>query len=178
MTKRSLFVLLLATVLIACNEKKDPTEAKIDELISQMTLQEKIGQMNQLTGSGLSDNMKAQVKNGTVGSILNETDPEIVNELQRIAVEETRLGIPLIFARDVIHGFKTIFPIPLGQAASWNPEIAEEGARISAIEATASGIRWTFAPMIDISRDPRWGRIADTTTDLRAVFSCSICILS
>jgi beta-glucosidase len=162
MTKRSLFVLLLATTLIACNEKKDPTEAKIDKLISQMTLQEKIGQMNQLTGSGLSDNMKAQVKNGTVGSILNETDPEIVNELQRIAVEETRLGIPLIFARDVIHGFKTIFPIPLGQAASWNPEIAEEGARISAIEATASGIRWTFAPMIDISRDPRWGRIAES----------------
>ena len=162
MTKRSLFVLLLATTLIACNEKKDPTEAKINKLISQMTLQEKIGQMNQLTGSGLSDDMKTQVKNGTVGSILNETDPEIVNELQRIAVEETRLGIPLIFARDVIHGFKTIFPIPLGQAASWNPEIAEEGARVSAIEATASGIRWTFAPMIDISRDPRWGRIAES----------------
>lgn len=97
-----------------------------------------------------------------MGSILNQVDPRIVNELQRTAIEESRLGIPLIFARDVIHGFKTIFPIPLGQAASWNPEIAEEGARISAIEASACGIRWTFAPMIDISRDPRWGRIAES----------------
>jgi beta-glucosidase len=126
MTKRSLFVLLLATVLIACNEKKDPTEAKIDELISQMTLQEKIGQMNQLTGSGLSDDMKTQVKNGVVGSILNETDPEIVNELQRIAVEETRLGIPLIFARDVIHGFKTIFPIPLDKRPVGIPKLQKK----------------------------------------------------
>lgn len=150
------------TLFTACKNEKTDVEARINAIMSQMTLQEKIGQMNQLTGSGLTEDMKGQIKNGTVGSILNEIDPEIINELQRIAVEESRLGIPLIFARDVIHGFKTIFPIPLGQAASWNPEVAEEGARISAIEATASGIRWTFAPMIDISRDPRWGRIAES----------------
>ena len=127
-----------------------------------MTLQEKIGQMNQLTGMGLSKNMKESVKTGKVGTILNELNVEVVNELQRIAVEESRLHIPLIVARDVIHGFKTIFPIPLGQAASWNPEVAEEGARVAAMEASATGIRWTFAPMIDVSRDPRWGRIAES----------------
>lgn len=118
--------------------------------------------MNQLTGMGLSKNMKESVKTGKVGTILNELNVEVVNELQRIAVEESRLHIPLIVARDVIHGFKTIFPIPLGQAASWNPEVAEEGARVAAMEASVTGIRWTFAPMIDVSRDPRWGRIAES----------------
>lgn len=137
-------------------------EKRIDELVSQMTLQEKIGQMNQLTGMGLSKNMKESVRTGQVGTILNELNVNVVNELQRIAVEESRLHIPLIVARDVIHGFKTIFPIPLGQAASWNPEVAEEGARVAAEEASATGIRWTFAPMIDVSRDPRWGRIAES----------------
>ncbi len=156
------FLIIFIVLLSACNQKKDNIESRIDAILSKMTLLEKIGQMNQLSGSGLSDDMKTQVKNSAVGSILNQVDPRIVNELQRIAIEESRLGIPLIFARDVIHGFKTIFPIPLGQAASWNPEIAEEGARISAIEATSCGIRWTFAPMIDISRDPRWGRIAES----------------
>lgn len=162
MIKHSIILALLTIVLAACHQTKDSTESKINSILSKMTLLEKIGQMNQLSGSGLSDDMKTQVKNSAVGSILNQVDPRIVNELQRIAIEESRLGIPLIFARDVIHGFKTIFPIPLGQAASWNPEIAEEGARISAIEASACGIRWTFAPMIDISRDPRWGRIAES----------------
>lgn len=118
--------------------------------------------MNQLTGTGLSDDMVGMVKGGVVGSILNEVDAKTINELQRIAVEESRLGIPLIFARDVIHGFKTIFPIPLGQAASWNPEIVEKAAAVAAEEASSVGIRWTFAPMIDISRDPRWGRIAES----------------
>lgn len=153
---------VLVLMLSGCAKQKDLQEQKIDDLLARMTLQEKIGQLNQLTGSGLSDDMKTQIKEGKVGSILNEVDVKIVNELQRIAVEETRLGIPLIFARDVIHGYKTIFPIPLGQAASWNPQLAEDGARISAVEATACGIRWTFAPMIDITRDPRWGRIAES----------------
>ena len=90
---------------------------------------------------------------------MNEINPDIVNVLQKVAVEESRLGIPLIFGRDVIHGYKTIFPIPLGQAASWNPEIVENAARVAAEEASSDGIRWTFAPMVDISRDPRWGRI-------------------
>ncbi|HEY5591924.1 MAG TPA: beta-glucosidase BglX [Paludibacter sp.] len=162
MIKKNLLLFMLVTILVACTQQKDPVETKIDNLLSKMTLPEKIGQMNQLTGTGLSDNMKSQIKAGRVGSILNETDVEIVNELQHIAVEESHLGIPLIFGRDVIHGFKTIFPIPLGQAATWNTQIVENGARISAIEATSTGIRWTFAPMIDISRDPRWGRIAES----------------
>lgn len=160
----SLSVITISCIFLACNNQsgKDATEKRIDDLLSKMTLQEKIGQMNQLTGLGLSNDMQYNVKEGRVGSILNELQPEVINELQRIAVEESRLGIPLVFARDVIHGFKTIFPIPLGQAASWNPQVAEDGARVAAIEATAVGIRWTFAPMIDVSRDPRWGRIAES----------------
>ncbi len=162
MYKKGVLFFAVALALMSCSKPKDSVEGKIDHLISQMTLQEKIGQMNQLTGLGLAEDMQDQIRTGKVGSILNETDAEIVNELQRIAVKESRLGIPLIFGRDVIHGFKTIFPIPLGQAASWNPKIAEDGARVAAQEATATGIRWTFAPMIDISRDPRWGRIAES----------------
>lgn len=161
--KTKIFVFAMSCfTLTAFGQGNNSVEKRIDELVSQMTLQEKIGQMNQLTGMGLSKNMKESVKTGKVGTILNELNVNVVNELQRIAVEESRLHIPLIVARDVIHGFKTIFPIPLGQAASWNPEIAEEGARVAAVEASATGIRWTFAPMIDISRDPRWGRIAES----------------
>lgn len=163
--RRSLILVLSSIILlliVGCTQKKDSTEQKIDDLLSKMTLEEKIGQMNQLTGIGLSDDMKGQIRNGSVGSILNELDAKTINELQRVAVEESRLGIPLVFARDVIHGFKTIFPIPLGQAASWNPQLAEDGARVAAIEATSVGIRWTFAPMIDVSRDARWGRIAES----------------
>lgn len=162
MLKKIISLLLITVVFLSCQDKIDPTEKKIDVLITKMTLQEKIGQMNQLTGSGLSSDMKKQIVLGKVGSILNETDVNTTNELQRIAIKESRLGIPLLFGRDVIHGFKTIFPIPLGQAATWNIELIEQGARIAAEEATATGIRWTFAPMIDISRDPRWGRIAES----------------
>lgn len=133
----------------------------VTSLLNRMTLDEKIGQLNQLSGYGYAPEMVAKIKNGSVGSILNEVDPEVVNRLQREAVENTRLGIPLIFARDVIHGFKTIFPIPLGQAASWNPELVEEGARIAADEASSVGIRWTFSPMVDVARDARWGRMAE-----------------
>ncbi|MEE3407355.1 MAG: glycoside hydrolase family 3 N-terminal domain-containing protein, partial [Candidatus Cryptobacteroides sp.] len=124
-------------------------------------LQEKIGQMNQISAGGSVEPFAEAVRNGQVGSILNETDPGRVNELQRIAVEESRLGIPLLVARDVIHGFNTVFPIPLGIAATFDPQLAEEGARVAAIEATSVGVRWTFSPMLDIARDPRWGRIAE-----------------
>lgn len=161
--KKKLWMLALSCfTLTVYGQSEQSVETKINEILSQMTLQEKIGQMNQLTGMGLSKNMKESVKTGKVGTILNELNVSVVNELQRIAVEESRLHIPLIVARDVIHGFKTIFPIPLGQAASWNPKVAEEGAGVAAMEASATGIRWTFAPMIDISRDPRWGRIAES----------------
>ena len=136
-------------------------EKRIDKLLSQMTLQEKIGQMNQISAGGSVEPFAEAIRNGQVGSILNETDPGRVNELQRIAVEESRLGIPILIARDVIHGFNTVFPIPLGIAATFDPQLAEEGARVAALEATSVGVRWTFSPMLDIARDPRWGRIAE-----------------
>lgn len=136
-------------------------EKNVADLLSQMTLQEKIGQLNQRTGLGLDPGMTSQIRSGAVGSILNEVDPETVNALQREAVENSRLGIPLVFCRDVIHGFKTIFPLPLGQAATWNPAIVEEGSRISADEASSVGVRLTYSPMVDVARDPRWGRIAE-----------------
>jgi len=133
---------------------------RIKELLSQMTLAEKIGQMSQVNGG--SWNLHQGIREGKVGSVINEVNVETVNELQRVAMEESRLGIPLLIGRDVIHGFKTIFPIPLGQAASWNPKLIKEGARIAAVEASSAGVNWTFAPMIDITRDPRWGRIAES----------------
>lgn len=162
---------LIATVLISvciggCSSQKEPQpkaaiENKVDSLLSQMTLEEKLGQMNQLSPWDFEE-LAARIRKGEVGSILNVVNPEEINKIQKIAVEESRLGIPILVARDVIHGYKTIFPIPLGQAATFNPEIAEQGARVAAIEASADGIRWTFAPMIDVSRDPRWGRIAES----------------
>lgn len=146
---------------MAATGRDAATEVRIDSLMARMTLQEKIGQLNQLNAARF-DTLGATVAAGRVGSIINEVDPEVVNSLQRKAVEESRLGIPLIFARDVIHGFNTVFPIPLGQAATWNPQLVEEAARIAAVEASASGIRWTFSPMMDVSRDARWGRIAES----------------
>lgn len=136
-------------------------EARIDSLLSQMTLREKVWQLNQLNTADF-DTLGTAVAQGRVGSIINEVNPEVVNALQRKAVEESRLGIPLVFARDVIHGFNTVFPIPLGQATTWNPSLVEEAARIAAVEASATGIRWTFSPMLDVSRDARWGRIAES----------------
>lgn len=157
----SLLLLSFASCTQGDDSKDKALENRIEKLLSRMTLEEKIGQMNQISSHGNIQDMSVLIKKGEIGSILNEVDPARINALQRVAVEESRLGIPLLIARDVIHGFKTIFPIPLGQAASFNPEIAEIGARVSAIEASSVGIRWTFAPMIDIARDPRWGRIAE-----------------
>ena len=141
---------------------KSDVEGRIEALLSQMTLEEKIGQLNQLTGVGCQPARIQEIRSGSVGSILNEVDPDTVNALQREAVENSRLGIPLLIARDVIHGFKTIFPIPVGQAATWNPALVEEGARIAADEASSVGVRWTFSPMVDVSRDARWGRVAES----------------
>lgn len=164
-TLKLISVCLLLLPLASCTQvqkKGDSvTEQKIEALLSKMTLEEKIGQMNQISSYGNIEDMSSLIKKGEVGSILNETDPVRINALQRVAMEESRLGIPILMARDVIHGFKTIFPIPLGQAASFNPQVAKDGARVAAIEASSVGIRWTFAPMIDIARDPRWGRIAE-----------------
>lgn len=136
-------------------------EDRVEALLQQMTLKEKIGQLNQLSVGGFDHNTAEMMRAGMVGSILNECNPKVLNRYQKVAVEESRLGIPLIISRDVIHGFKTMFPIPLGLAATFDPELVEQGARVAAVEATASGIRWTFSPMLDIARDPRWGRIAE-----------------
>jgi len=192
---------------------QNDVEKRVEDLLSKMTLEEKIGQMNQVSffavddkaiaqysdddmntflvrmgiagGQGqkkpsemskdekiklirqeaekmLDNNFTQPIKEGKIGSLLNITDPEMVNKMQKAAMENSRLGIPLIIGRDVIHGFKTIFPIPLGQAASFSPQLVEDGARIAAVEARSTGVTWTFAPMLDISRDARWGRIAES----------------
>ena len=164
MKKNLLYAVALAASLVGCGQPQDNNteiENKVEALLQKMTMEEKLGQMNQLSPWDFEE-LAARVRKGEVGSILNVVNPEEVNKIQKIAVEESRLGIPILVSRDVIHGYKTIFPIPLGQAATFNPQIAEDGARVAAIEASADGIRWTFAPMIDISRDPRWGRIAES----------------
>jgi len=157
-------VFTMTTINAESRSAASDTEERVADLLGRMTLAEKIGQMNQVHAEAddpvatLGEALRA----GRIGSIINQVDVATVNELQRIAVEESRLGIPLLVGRDVIHGFKTVLPIPLGQAATWNPDLVREGARVAALEAAKSGINWTFAPMIDITRDPRWGRIAES----------------
>lgn len=138
-------------------------ETRVNQLLSKMTLDEKIGQMTQIdpSSAGGDEQLKKSVRDGRYGSFLNLFGVEKINEIQKIAIEESRLGIPLLIGRDVIHGYRTVFPIPLGMAASWDPEIVKKAYRISAIECSSQGIKWTFAPMIDITWDPRWGRIAE-----------------
>ncbi|WP_139558365.1 glycoside hydrolase family 3 N-terminal domain-containing protein [Methylotetracoccus oryzae] len=142
-------------------------EADVDALLRRMTLEEKIGQLVQYSagqptgpGTGRSD-YEDMIGRGQIGSLLNVVDPAKINAYQRIAVEKSRLRIPLLFALDVTHGFKTEFPIPLGLASTWDPEIVEKAARVAAMEASAQGIRWTFSPMVDIARDARWGRMSE-----------------
>ena len=165
---RILFVVSLLAATLSCAERKPSTvgaspevERRVDQLLSRMTLAEKIGQMNQVSAGGEVANYADALRKGQIGSILNEVDPVKVNEFQRICVEESRLGIPLLVGRDVIHGFHTIFPIPLGLASTFDPALVEAGARVASVEATGQGVRWTFSPMLDIARDPRWGRIAE-----------------
>lgn len=162
---------LCALVLAACAADPvhaEPGPAAIDErverLLDQMTVEEKIGQLTQVNvgQGGPPDELRQAIRAGKVGAVLDVVDVATVNELQRIAVHDSRLGIPLLVGRDVIHGFKTVLPIPLGQAAAWNPELVRQGARMGALEAAVAGVNWTFAPMIDIARDPRWGRIAES----------------
>ncbi len=139
----------------------------VDSLLARMTLEEKVGQLAQYTGQWVRDHPEvtaehlALVRQGRVGSFLNVYGAAYTRQVQRIAVEESRLGIPVLFAHDVIHGFRTIFPVPLAQAASWDPEAVRRAAGAAAAEAAAHGIHWTFAPMVDIARDPRWGRVVE-----------------
>jgi beta-glucosidase len=134
---------------------------KVESLLKQMTLDEKIGQLSQLFLFGPSKRIEDAVQKEQVGSLLFVTNPSEINRLQHIAVDQTRLHIPLIFGFDVIHGFRTIFPVPLAMAASWDPQLAEKAQSVAAAEASAVGINWAFAPMLDIARDPRWGRIVE-----------------
>ncbi|MCQ2334773.1 MAG: glycoside hydrolase family 3 C-terminal domain-containing protein [Paludibacteraceae bacterium] len=165
----SFCILLLAATLVGCSKHtvhKSPyavpdEDQRIEALLKQMTLEEKVGQLNQLDGPWQSSDLEGDIRAGRISSLFGVTTAEQAEHLQRIAVEESRLGIPLVFARDVIHGFHTVFPIPLGQSTTWNPTLIELGAHEVAKEATQVGIRWTFSPMVDIARDPRWGRIAE-----------------
>lgn len=163
--KTSILLLFISASSIFSQNYKDPTldlETRISALLSTMTLDEKIGQMQQSGFWKYEDSLLQVVRDGKIGSFLNVGNLEDKAKLQKVAVEESRLGIPIIFGRDVIHGYKTMLPIPLGQAATWNPQLVEEGAKMAAREAAEDGVHWTFAPMVDIARDPRWGRIAES----------------
>lgn len=154
--------------MIGSNKQVSHTELNIENringLLSKMTLTEKVGQLTQYGTSIYDDHLNIKesfIREGKAGSFLSISGAENLNRLQHIAVEESRLGIPLIFGHDVIHGYKTIFPIPLAEACSWDAEVVRRSAKIAACEAAAAGLHWTFAPMVDIARDPRWGRIAE-----------------
>ncbi len=168
---------LMATLLLATGnmlyaaggftyKKADaPVEDRVNDLLSRMTIDEKIGQLNQRSFYEGEEAMKmwqSEVQAGNIGSLLNIVTPDNADAIQKVAMEKSRLGTPVLMARDVIHGYKTVFPIPLGQAATFDDAIVELGGRVAAVEASSDGIRWTFTPMMDISRDARWGRIAES----------------
>jgi len=155
------FVLLISICFPALAQRiSDPeTERRVDSLLQQMTLEEKAGQLTQFAGA--SSHTMELIQQGKVGSLLGVLGAEQANQAQRAAVEHSRLKIPLILGYDVIHGYRTIFPVPLASAGSFDPELVEQAERVAAKEATASGVKWVFAPMVDIARDPRWGRIVE-----------------
>jgi len=170
-----IIITLFMVTFIGCTPNSDTSKERIektmntfvDSLLNEMTLKEKIGQTVlfsagwEQTGPTLDENYTTYLKDGMLGAIFNIHSAKGSKDFQRIAVEETRLGIPLLFGYDVIHGFKTIFPISLGEAASWDLQKIERSARVAAEEASSAGLHWTFAPMVDIARDPRWGRISE-----------------
>lgn len=167
MKKGTIFTLLFTFSAIGVFSQTGTIDQKVDSVLKLMTLQEKIGQLNQYTDEGtatgpvtVDDDKAEQVRNGQVGSLLNVKGAERTRSWQKIAMQ-SRLRIPLIFGQDVVHGYKTTFPIPLAEACSWDLDAMELSARIAATEASASGIQWTFAPMVDIARDPRWGRVME-----------------
>ncbi|HZL10696.1 MAG TPA: beta-glucosidase BglX [Prolixibacteraceae bacterium] len=167
-----ILVMALAPFLNSCEQKKSANEDQkmnefIDDLMEKMTLEEKLGQLNLpssgdiTTGEANSSDIAEKIKEGKVGGLFNIKSVEKIRDVQKIAVEQSRLKIPLIFGMDVIHGYQTMFPIPLGMSCSWDMDLIEKSARIAAQEASADGICWTFSPMVDISRDPRWGRVSE-----------------
>ena len=162
-------LLLLAAGFLSAAAQKSPQDMDrfIDALMKKMTVEEKIGQLNLpvtgeiTTGQAKSSDIAAKIKRGEVGGLFNLKGVEKIRDVQKQAVEQSRLGIPLLFGMDVIHGYETMFPIPLGLSCTWDMTAIEESARIAAIEASADGISWTFSPMVDVSRDPRWGRVSE-----------------
>ncbi|HNR73296.1 MAG TPA: glycoside hydrolase family 3 N-terminal domain-containing protein, partial [Cyclobacteriaceae bacterium] len=161
---------ILALVFIACGgptNQQAGIDARVDSVLNLMTLEEKIGQLNLpsagqfTTGAAENSDIAKKIEQGQVGGLFNIKRVAAIREMQQIAVEKSRLGIPLIFGMDVIHGYESVFPIPLGISCSWDMELIERSARIAATEASADGINWTFSPMLDLSRDPRWGRISE-----------------
>ncbi len=169
---RTLFIVVLVCNRIAAQSPTEllspQIESKIDSIIRLMTLEEKLGQLNQIGGTWydskterLNGEQTAMLKAGKIGSFLGITGAAETGRIQRIAMDETRMKIPVLFGADIIHGFHTITPIPLAEASSWNPELVERSARMAAIEGAAAGVHWDYAPMVDIARDPRWGRIAE-----------------
>lgn len=156
--------LLIFTIAPSHSQRPTNVEQRVDALLSQMTLAEKLGQLQQLDGES-NGNFRPEhlelVRKGLLGSTLNVRGAQRTNQLQRVAMTESRLKIPVLFGFDVIHGYRTIFPIPLAEASSWDPALAERSAAVAAQEANNAGVRWTFAPMLDIARDPRWGRITE-----------------
>ena len=167
--KYSLLILLALLLPLGLQAQKAPQDMDrfLDNLLKRMTLEEKIGQLNLpvtgeiTTGQAKSSDIAAKIKRGEVGGLFNLKGVDKIRDVQRLAVENSRLGIPLLFGMDVIHGYETIFPIPLGLSCTWDIPAIEESARIAAVEASADGISWTFSPMVDISRDPRWGRVSE-----------------
>lgn len=167
--KHSLLILLALLLPLGLQAQKPPQDMDrfLDNLLKRMTLEEKIGQLNLpvtgeiTTGQAKSSDIAAKIKRGEVGGLFNLKGVDKIRDVQRLAVENSRLGIPLLFGMDVIHGYETIFPIPLGLSCTWDIPAIEESARIAAVEASADGISWTFSPMVDISRDPRWGRVSE-----------------
>ena len=165
-------LLIAASFFVSCKQKTTESgtnqmSAFVDDLMGKMTLDEKLGQLNLpasgdiITGAGSNNNIAEKIKAGQVGGLFNIKSAEKIRAVQQIAVEQSRLKIPLIFGMDVIHGYQTEFPIPLGMSCSWDMELIEKSARIAAQEASADGICWTFSPMVDIARDPRWGRVSE-----------------
>ncbi len=158
--KKILFCISLIFIGLSVNAQPE-IESRIDSLLSRMSVKEKLGQLNQLDGRSKVPYLESLIAGGQLGSIMNIVDYKEINRLQKMAMENPP-HIPIVFSRDVVHGFRTMLPIPLGMAASFNPALVEEGAKIAAIEASENGIRWGFGPMIDVSRDARWGRIAES----------------
>ena len=167
--KYSLLILLALLLPLGLQAQKPPQDMDrfLDNQLKRMTLEEKIGQLNLpvtgeiTTGQAKSSDIATKIKRGEVGGLFNLKGVDKIRDVQRLAVENSRLGIPLLFGMDVIHGYETIFPIPLGLSCTWDIPAIEESARIAAVEASADGISWTFSPMVDISRDPRWGRVSE-----------------